>query len=133
MKFGKTGGPGMAAKILVDSDLLIDAVRGFQPTILLLKELESSCDIYISVASAMELVTGAQDKKELVRITAFIGQFTTIQFSAEIGISALALLEEHYLRTNLNMADALIASTAITHKLSLYTRNKKHFSFINNL
>lgn len=40
---------------------------------------------------------------------------------------------EYTLSHNLDLPDALIASTAIIYDLELYTLNKKHFRYIDNL
>jgi predicted nucleic acid-binding protein len=42
-------------------------------------------------------------------------------------------IERHYLSHSLQLADALIASTAITNGLPLLTGNDKHYSIIKEI
>ena len=46
---------------------------------------------------------------------------------------AIHLIEEFTLSHNLNLPDALIASTAIHHDLKLFTLNSKDFKYMNQL
>ena len=46
---------------------------------------------------------------------------------------AVKLVERHFLNHHLQQADALIAATALEHKLVLATGNGKHFKIIAGL
>ena len=50
-----------------------------------------------------------------------------------IGATAVALIEQHALAHGIQLADALIAATAIESGLPLCTGNAKHFSPIRGL
>ena len=45
----------------------------------------------------------------------------------------MRLVEEHFLAHHLQLADALIAATAIEHKLANVTSNTKHFQSVKTL
>ena len=51
----------------------------------------------------------------------------------EISAKAMFYIERHYLSHSLQLADALIASTAITNGLQLLTGNEKHYKVIKEL
>lgn len=53
--------------------------------------------------------------------------------SESISERAMALVEAHFLGDGLLLADALIASTAIEHTLTLSSANSKHFRPIQGL
>ncbi len=46
---------------------------------------------------------------------------------------ATRLVEEHFLAHHLQLADALIAATALEHKLTIVTSNTKHFQAVKAL
>ena len=46
---------------------------------------------------------------------------------------AVKLVEQHFLSHSLQMADALIAASALEHHLTLVTGNVKHFKAVKDL
>ncbi len=51
----------------------------------------------------------------------------------DISAKAMFLVEQHYLSNSLVLADALIASTAISNGVKLLTGNTKHYKGIKNI
>lgn len=45
----------------------------------------------------------------------------------------MRLIEEHFVAHHLQIADALIAATAIEHKLAIVTSSTKHFQSVKTL
>jgi tRNA(fMet)-specific endonuclease VapC len=56
-----------------------------------------------------------------------------IPLDEEISHRFLALLEEYALSHKLSVPDALIAATALSHNLPIFTLNVKDFRFIRDL
>lgn len=83
----------------------------------------------------MELVQGMRNARELKNLRAdlTLWQVTTLPITRAISGRAVKLVEEHFLAHHLQLADALIAATAIEHKLAIVTSNTKHFQAVKTL
>ena len=83
----------------------------------------------ISQVSWMELVQGVRDGKELNRLRAFLTRtnFRMLPLNENIGHRAALFMEQHALKDGLELADALIAATAVEYALPLATGNAKHY------
>ncbi len=83
----------------------------------------------------MELVQGMRNKRELNKLQADMQhwQVTVLPITEAISNRAVALVEQHFLRDHMLLADALIAATALEHRLTLATGNVKHFKAIKGL
>lgn len=77
----------------------------------------------------MELLQGARSKLEGRRIRQSLValQFRILPLSESIGGSAAALVEQYSLAHGIQVADALIAATAMEAGEPLCTTNVKHF------
>jgi predicted nucleic acid-binding protein len=116
---------------LVDSDVLIWNWRGQQAAATLL----AAEAFALSAVSYMELVQGMRNARELKKLQRDLRlwQVTLLPITEAISIRATRLVEQHYLAHHLQLADALIAATALTHQLELVTSNTKHFQPIAGL
>ena len=115
-------------RYLVDTDILIDVAKKNQEAVHYLDSLEEGWSI--SVVTAMELVVGARDKKELGKIDHLLTTYQAIPRLPAVGILAYALLKEFAKSHGLRVLDALIAASAIESERTLLTRNEKHFRMI---
>ena len=118
--------------ILCDTNILIEFYKGNSEIVQELKEIGFS-NLTISNITAGELYFGARDKRELGQIKRNLGLLNQIPINADISERFLELLEEFALSHRLSVPDALIAATAISQKIPLYTLNLKDFRFISNL
>lgn len=116
-------------KVLVDTCIFIDLFKGNNR----FKYLLSNFDFSINSIVFMELLQGAKNKNELNAIDKFLSNFTIAHLNNEISKKALNLVKTYSKSHNLQIPDALIASTVICNKMRLLTLNKKDFSFIENL
>jgi hypothetical protein len=116
---------------LLDSDVLIDVSRGKQPAREYLDALPEGWAI--SRFSALELIVGARDNRELTAIDAFLSAFVVIPLRESIGSRAYDLLKRYTKSHGLHVFDSLIAATAIEESLTLVTRNRRHFAMIEGL
>jgi len=87
-------------------------------------------NIYINDVVIMELFQGAKNKKELAYIKKRIQRFTVLQMNHEIIALARDLVEHYTLSHTLKIMDAMIAATALSYHLDLYTLNTKDFRYI---
>ncbi len=115
---------------LVDTDILIDISKGNNKAI---KFLDTLAESKISVISAMELVVGARNKKEIIAIEDFLTSYERIHINEEISVKALELIKQHSLSEGLSIPDAFIGATALNKDLILTTKNTRHFKVIKGI
>ena len=118
--------------MIVDTDVLIWYMRGDKNAF---KVIENLNGFYTSVVTYIELVQGLRNKSELIELRKAYRLWNTkiLYINEEISSKAMFYIERHYLSNSLQLADALIASTAITNGLSLLTGNDKHYKVIKEL
>ena len=116
---------------LVDSDVIIWNWRGREAAATVLAEEPFA----ISAVTYMELVQGMRNARELRRLRSDLKLWQTRTLPVTEGIShrAIRLIEAHFLSHNLQLADALIAATALEHKLALLTSNTRDYQAIKDL
>ena len=117
---------------LVDTDVLVDCLRGTAPAKAWLERVARD-SVAIPAVVAMELVMGCQDGGDLKRVQRFLGSFAIVWPEASEFAAAYDLLVAHRLSSGLNIPDCLIAATALTREARLYTFNVKHFRAVSGL
>ncbi len=118
-------------KIVFDTNILIEILKGNSQIVSFVETLDA--DICISSISKMELLYGARDKKELKELEGFCSLFECIELDNSISKLATKLIATYAKSHNLNIPDALIASTCIEHKFKLFTLNLKDFRYMKDL
>jgi tRNA(fMet)-specific endonuclease VapC len=72
-------------------------------------------------------------KAELRKIQKHLSGITCFPLEKAISTKFLHLMETYCLSHKLSLPDALIAATALVHKMKLYTLNTKDFQFITGI
>lgn len=118
--------------MLVDTDVLIWNLRGNERAA---TRLDAMPGFLISAVTYMELLQGLRSKAELrtLRQALMYWQARVIDIDARSSSRACFLLEEHALGDGLQMADALIAATALEAAEPLLTANVRHYKAISAL
>ena len=118
--------------MIFDTDVLIWASRG---NLRAARTIDAATDRALSIVSLMELLQGARSRLEARQIRQSLRQlqFRILPLSEPIGATAAALIEQHALAHGIQLADALIAASAIEAGQPLCTANVKHFSPIRAL
>ncbi len=118
--------------ILIDSDILIWYLRG---NIKAQNFIQQQNEFSISVVTYLELVQGMKNKHELslLRKSLRHRNVKILYLDEEISVKAMFLVEQYYLSHSLELADAFIAATALTHGLVLATGNLKHYSSLKDI
>ncbi len=116
---------------LVDSNVLIDVSRGNAAAIGYVDALTEPW--VLSQATALELIVGARDKRDLAVIDGFLSLYSIVPLSDRIGKRAYELLKTYAKSHGLHVFDSLIAATAIENGFTLLTLNRKHYQMIDGL
>jgi predicted nucleic acid-binding protein len=116
--------------VIFDSDVLIWALRGNNKAV---EAIEAQERRAVSIVSCMELFQGARDKRELAAIRRFLLEFETLPLSENIGYRASIYLEEYALKAGQQLADALIAATAVANQETLCSGNARHYRAISEI
>jgi len=115
--------------LLIDTDVLIWYMRGNEKARRTVEALDGFC---LSVVTYMELIQGMRDKRELYALRQAMRGWKTriVYLSEEISAKAMFLVEQHFLSHALEMADALIAASALNCGLPILTGNHKHYKVL---
>ena len=118
--------------LLIDTDVIIWYLRGNEKAFTTIENLES---FNISVVTYMELVQGMRNKKELNSLRQALQAWNSkiLYITEEISAKAMFAVEQHFLSHSMQLADALVGSTAVTHGLPLLTGNDKHYKIMKGL
>ena len=118
--------------MLFDTDVLIWALRGSKKAA---EEIDADENRFISAVNYMELMQGARNKREQTMIKQFLNEldFTVLPITEAVSHRAMIFIEEHALRSGIQLADALVFATACEHSLTLCSANQKHFQSIQSL
>ncbi len=114
--------------LLVDSDILIEFLRGNTEVRDLLTERLRVGRLFYSVITEAEILAGVRPG-EAEAVDALLFKLEALPVTRAIAQSAGALKNKYGKSHGLLLPDALIAATAIAHGLTLLTRNVKHFGF----
>ncbi len=116
---------------VLDTNVLIEILKNNQQTI---KQVESlPPPLFVSIISAMELIYGALNNKELKKLQQFLSLFTIIQLNEKVSLQAFSLIVKYGKSHTLDIPDALIAASCLENNKILFTYNRKDFRFIPNL
>jgi len=118
--------------MIFDTDVLIWALRGNERAA---RAIDAAPDRALAIVSLMELLQAARSKVEARQIRKSLRElrFRVLPLSEAVGATAVELIEQHALAHGIQVADALIAATAIEADLPLCTGNAKHFRPIRGL
>jgi hypothetical protein len=108
------------ADFLVDTDVFVDHLRGAR------RFEAKSHRVHYSVVTRAELFAG-NTATDLISV--LLAPFREIEVGRDVAERAGRLRRE----TGVRLPDALIAATAIEHKLSLFTRNRSDFEKVAGL
>jgi predicted nucleic acid-binding protein len=117
--------------VVLDTDILIDVLRGHQPAIEWFSTLSEIPSIPGFVV--MELIQNAQNKQEVNQVFKLIAPLPVIWLTEADCTKALSDFSQYHLSDGLGLLDALIAHCALGQQATLCTFNIKHYRVIRNL
>jgi len=118
----------MASPLLLDTDILIDYLRGQPDAIAFLKKTRRS--LHVSAVTVAELHVGVREGPERQVLGRFLGLFEVVAITPDIARQG-GLWRRDYGRSHgTGLMDALIAASAEMSGCTLATLNKKHFPML---
>ena len=118
--------------ILCDTNILIEFYK-INPIVIQNLQYIGPANIGVSVITKAELFYGARDKAELSKIERHVTLCQCYGLNDAISALFIELMQSYSLSHKVSIPDMLIAATAISNDLKLYTLNTKDFKFIPEL
>jgi predicted nucleic acid-binding protein len=115
--------------MLLDTDVMVDILRGYPPAVAWLASLGST-PVGLPGLVAMELLQGSQNLNEQHRLEQLLQPFPLHWPTPVDCAKALHDFATYHLSHNLGLLDALIGETAVGLGETLATFNVKHYSVI---
>jgi predicted nucleic acid-binding protein len=121
----------MTGRLLIDTDVLIDYLRGRAEAISYLESLTEP--LLISAMTVAELHAGVREGAERIALEQFLSVFNVIPVDYAIAANGGLIRRDYGKSHGVGLADAIIASTAEFRNAELVTLNKKHFPTLSNI
>jgi hypothetical protein len=121
----------MGRKILADTDVMIDYLRGHAQAVALLKM--NASDVILSAITVAELYAGVRDGSEREVLDNLISIFTIIPVTPQSARAAGLLKRDYGKSHGTGLADAMIAVAAQTQNARLCTLNTKHYPMLSGI
>ena len=117
--------------LIVDSDVLIDALRGHAEAANFITTHRSS--IVLSVITITEIYAGIRGKKDALRIEGLCAGFDKIPVDEAIAMQAGIYRSTVGRSHGSGLGDCIIAATAAHYGLRVVTLNAKHYPMLDNI
>jgi tRNA(fMet)-specific endonuclease VapC len=122
------------ALIVVDSDVLIDALRGRQPAVRQVTEGLHSGVLCTTTITLFELLSGARSEAESAPVDRLLAALSILPFDDAASREAAALRRRLAAQgLPIGMADYMIAGICVARSAALLTRNRAHFERVPGL
>ncbi len=118
----------MPAPLLIDTDVIIDYLRGRAVAVAYLESVVEP--MLISLITVAELYSGVRDGQERTALDTFIAAFTLVAVDESIAVQGGLYRHDYGKSHGVGLADALIAATAEAQGATLVTLNQKHFPML---
>jgi len=118
--------------ILIDTDILVDVLRGYPPSVAWL-EASSDETVLLPGFVMMEAVDGCRNLEEQRRVEKFVDRFGLVWPEPPTCERALEVYLDEHLRSNIGILDAVIGQMAVDLDLPLCTFNRKHYAAVPRL
>jgi len=118
--------------ILCDTNVIIEILKGNEKTIKTIESIGLK-NIAISSVTVMELYFGALNKRELSKIKKHLKALNIVHFDNDVSELAVSMVESYSKSHGLQIPDSIIAATALSFEMKLFTLNLKDFKYIDGL
>lgn len=121
----------MRAAILVDTDVMVDYLRGHGWAASLLKRQAGR--VILSSIVVAELYAGVKGEREQAILDDVVSLFRVVPVTADIAKAAGLLKRDFGKSHGVGLADAILAATARAEHAQLKTLNVKHYPMLRGL
>jgi hypothetical protein len=121
----------MARSLLLDTDVLIDFLRGHSKAVAFVNT--HSARIILSSIVVAELYAGVKGDAELVTLENFVSLFHVVPVSLQIAKIGGLYKHDYGKSHGVGLADAILAATAEAENAELKTLNIKHYPMLKGL
>ena len=121
----------MAERLLIDTDVLIEYLRGRDEAVEYLEGLTS--DLYLSVISVAELFAGVENDEEGMSLEQLLQAFVILPVTEKTARLGGIYRREYRPGHGTGLADALIAATSEESGADLVTFNRRRFPMISRI
>lgn len=118
--------------ILLDTDVMIDVLRGFDPALSWLRSLGAK-PVGLPGIVAMELLQGCRDGREQQRVQNVMRPYTLYWPTLADCTRAYASFAKYRLSHSIGLLDSLIAETSAGLNVPLATFNDKHYRVVSGV
>jgi predicted nucleic acid-binding protein len=118
----------MGGRLLLDTDILVEYLRGRREAVEYLEGL--TADLFVSVISVAELFAGVRDDGEEQSLKQFLMAFTALPVTEKVARLGGLYRRDYRSSHGTGLADALIAATASETGTNLVTFNWRHFPMV---
>jgi predicted nucleic acid-binding protein len=119
--------------IYVDTNILIDALRGYQPATEFIAQSSQTDVIACSQVCEVELLLGAPSRALRRPIDRLLRDLTVVTPTQDDFTQAVEHFRKFSLSHGVEFFDCLVAATALRLTVPVYTRNRKHLACIPGL
>jgi predicted nucleic acid-binding protein len=121
----------MAESILLDTDVLVDFLRGRSKAIAFVKA--SSARIILSTIVVAELYAGVKGDAEQAVLDDFVSLFRIVPVDVDIAKAGSLYKRDYGKSHGVGLADAILAAAAEAEEAELKTLNTKHYPMFKGL
>ena len=115
----------MAKRYLVDTDVIIEYLRGREQAVEYLESLEGR--LHVSAVTVAELYSGVRDEEQEA-LEQFLSAFDVVPVDQALARSAGLGRRSHQPAHGTGLADAIVAMSAVAVGATLVTFNPRHAS-----
>ena len=118
---------------LIDTDVLIDHLRGIDLASRYIEQISHGSIIYLSSITIAELFSGVRDGQEKQRLSQLLSLFKVVAIDHTIATAGGLFRRDYHKSHGIGLADAIIAASAQHVNAALVTLNKKHFPMLSDI
>jgi predicted nucleic acid-binding protein len=118
--------------LILDTDVMIDVMRQYQPAIAWLRTLDEE-EIILPGFVVMELIQGCKNEAEQRKVMRELEYHGTVWPSPETCKEALSVFVNYHRSHGIGILDVLIGQMAVALNLPLHPFNQKHYLVVPNL